>query len=205
MDKKPLILDGSSDLTEAIGIFRGGGITAFPTETFYGLCVDPFNEIALKKLFVLKGRPFETPVSIIIKDTSMLKDIAAEVTPLAGRLMKRFWPGPLTIVFKAGPKVPPLLTANTGKIAARVSSDPVCQRLVNVLASPITATSANPSGKKPPIAAKEVVDYFNGAIDLLIDGGMLPGKKGSTIVDASGERIEVIREGEIAVEEITEG
>ncbi len=203
MDKKPLILDASSDLTEAIGIFRGGGIIAFPTETFYGLCVDPFNETAVKKLFILKGRPFESPVSIIIKDAGMLKKVAGEVTPLAGTLMKRFWPGPLTIVFKAKPKVPPLLTANTGKIAARVSSDPVCRRLVDILASPITATSANPSGKRPPATAKEVLDYFNGAIDLLIDGGKLPGKKGSTIVDASGERIEVIREGEIPIKEIT--
>ncbi len=202
MKKRPLILDASMDLKEAKMIFRGGGIIAFPTETFYGLCVDPFNEEAIKKLFLLKGRPFESPVSVIVKDKEMLKRVAEEAPFLAEGLMKKFWPGPLTIIFKAKPNIPPLLTADTGKIAARVSSSDVCRRLTKVLDSPITATSANPSGKRPPISPKEVLDYFNGSIDMLIDGGELSGKKGSTIVDATGEQIKVIREGEIPAEEI---
>ena len=199
---KPIIIKSPGPLNEAVEVFRGGGIIAYPTETFYALGVDPFNAEAIKKLFLLKGRPEKNPVSVIVKDVDMLAMVVEDVPPMAEALIKKFWPGPLTIIFKALSTVPPMLTANTGKIGVRVSSSPICINLTAALSSPITATSANPSGKTPPITAGEVLDYFNGRVDLLIDGGTLTGRLGSTIVDATGERILVLREGEVPTGEI---
>ena len=198
----PLILNASSTLDAAREVFKRGGVIAYPTETFYGLCVDPFNEGAVERLFTLKGRTAKNPVSVIIPAVSMLEKVAVEVTPLARTLIKRFWPGPLTVIFKARSNVPPLLLGSTGKIGVRVSSSPVAKRLSETLSSPITATSANPSGSQPPASAEEVLAYFNGSIDVLIDGGRLPGRLGSTVVDATGESLAVVRAGEVPTEEI---
>ncbi|MBI5468831.1 MAG: Sua5/YciO/YrdC/YwlC family protein, partial [Deltaproteobacteria bacterium] len=93
----PLIINASATLDEAREAFKRGGVIAYPTETFYGLCVDPFNKEAIEKLFTLKGRSPKSPISVIISDVSMLDEIAAGVTQAASALMKRFWPGPLTI------------------------------------------------------------------------------------------------------------
>ncbi len=195
--KRPFILSPSSTLEAAVRAFKSGGVIAYPTETFYGLCVDPFNREAVENLFRLKGRPGNNPVSVIIKDLPMLSAVASEVPPAALDLIKRFWPGPLTIVFKASPSVPLELTGNTGNIGVRVSSNPVAALLSSVLGSPITATSANPTGKKPAVAPEEVIEYFNGRIEVLIDGGALPGRTGSTVVDVTSGRVVVVREGEI--------
>lgn len=199
---KPIILTPSSPFDEAVVAFRGGGLIVYPTETFYGLGADPFNPEAIKKLFLLKGRPAESPVSVIVKDVEMLSRITARVPPLAARLMDRFWPGPLTIVFDALPGVPDELTAKTGAIAARVSSNPVCRRLLDELDAPITATSANPSGKDPAASVAAVLDYFESRIDILIDGGPLAGGAGSTIVDCRGDAPVIVRHGRITEAEI---
>lgn len=198
----PLILKASSAFEEAREVFKRGGVIAYPTETFYGLCVDPFNRAAVERLFTLKGRLAGSPVSVIISDISMLEEVAVEVTAASEALMKRFWPGPLTLIFKARPDVPPELLGSTGKIGVRVSSSPVAQRLSKTLSSPITATSANPAGHTPPVSPEEVLSYFNGTIDILIDGGRLPGRLGSTVVDASGDGLKVVRVGEVPIEEI---
>lgn len=198
----PLILKASCALDEAREVFRRGGVIAYPTETFYGLCVDPFNTEAVERLFTLKGRSARSPVSVIISDLSMLEEVAVEVTADSKTLMKKFWPGPLTLIFKARPNVPPELLGSTGKIGVRVSSNPIAQRLSQALSSPITATSANPAGRTPPVSAEEVLGYFDGSIDILIDGGRLKGRLGSTVVDASGDGLKVVRVGEVPIEEI---
>ncbi|MBI2411895.1 MAG: threonylcarbamoyl-AMP synthase [Deltaproteobacteria bacterium] len=182
--------------------FKSGGVVAFPTETFYGLCVDPFDPKTIERLFSLKGRAETNPVSVIIANKEMLSRVVVDIPATALKLIDRFWPGPLTIVLKAHPDVPPPLIANTGKIGVRVPGSAVARRLSEYLASPITATSANPSGKRPPIESNEVIAYFNGEIDVLIDGGRLPGRLGSTVVDLTGVGFTIIREGEIASEAI---
>lgn len=199
---RPIIIDRDAPLEEAIRAFKSGGVIAYPTETFYGLGVDPFNPKAIENLFRLKGRPGDRPVSLIIAGRAALAGLADEVPGAAERLIERFWPGPLTVVFKAHGQIPSILTANTGKIGLRASSSPAAMRLVSALDSPITATSANPSGEKPPKTAKEVLDYFDGRLDVLMDGGVLPGRLGSTVVDVTGAGLRVIREGEIPLDEI---
>ena len=192
-----------SDWKQVRDIFKKGGMIAYPTETFYGLGVDPFNEIAIKKLFELKGRDPDKPVSILIKDKKMLLTVVEEISPLAEILMKKFWPGPLTIIFKAKKSIPSILTGGTGKIGVRISSNPITQKLLEKIDSPITTTSANPSGERSPVTANKVMGYFGNKIDLILDGGMLYGKLGSTVVDVTEGELIVIREGEISVEAIS--
>ncbi|OGP15521.1 MAG: threonylcarbamoyl-AMP synthase [Deltaproteobacteria bacterium GWA2_54_12] len=179
-----------------------GGIIAYPTETFYGLCVNPFNADAVQALYRLKGRPSSSPMPLIIGGISMIRFVAKELPPQAVKLMKRFWPGPLTIVLKAADSLPASVTAGTGTIGVRLPGCPSARRFSNALGFPITSTSANPSGEKPPVTAEEVAGYFNGSISLLIDGGRLKGTAGSTIVDATGDALKLIREGEIPSHEI---
>ncbi|MCL4873179.1 threonylcarbamoyl-AMP synthase [bacterium] len=191
------IIQAQADYSGATEVFRAGGVIAYPTETFYGLCVDPFNENAVETLYQIKGRPLSSPIPLIIGDAGMLGSVASIITPLAHKLIQKFWPGPLTLVLKAGPGLPLRLTAGTGTIGVRLSGSALAQRLSKTLSSPITSTSANPSGRPPATRPEEVLSYFDGSIDILIDGGALKGGKGSTIVDATGERPIVIREGEI--------
>jgi L-threonylcarbamoyladenylate synthase len=203
MTIKSLIIAGSSDFDCLKEVFGRGGIIAYPTETFYGLCVDPFNPTAIRALFSLKGRPESNPVALIVKDVPMLETIVSEIPPVARSLMERFWPGPLTIIFKAAPGLPVELTAGTGTIGARVSSNVICQRLIASVSSPITATSANPSGVQGATTAQEVLAYFNGSIDVVIDNGRTPGGHGSTIVDIIAGRIKIIRDGAIPASSLT--
>ena len=197
--------DAPAALAEAKEIVEEGGIIAYPTETFYGLGVDPYNEEAVKRLFELKGRGFDKPISILVKDEVMLQQVVTDIPPVAERLIRQFWPGPLTIIFQASPQLPRLLTADTGKIGVRVSSNPITEKLLYAIGSPITTTSANPSGKKSPVTAGEVAGYFGDNLDLILDGGELPGRLGSTVVDVTCETVMVIREGEIPEERIIKG
>jgi len=200
----PLFEPPGTFLGPAEAAFREGGVIAYPTETFYGLCADPFNPVAIERLFILKGRPLANPISLIIADRTMLEGLVADVPRAAAVLMERFWPGPLTLVMKAAPSVPASLIAGTGKVGVRLSSHPVARALSEVLSSPITATSANPSGKRPPASAEDVLGYFNGSLDVLIDGGTLTGRLGSTVVDVSDGKAVVLREGEIPSAEVFE-
>jgi L-threonylcarbamoyladenylate synthase len=190
-------LNPHGSLDEAVKVFKSGGIIAYPTETFYGLGVDPFNVKAIERLFKLKGRGFKDPVSVVANDLRTVEGLVESMPQVAELLIKRFWPGPLTIVFKAKGNVPDLLTARTGKIGVRIPGSPDAQRLLNALGSPLTATSANPSGNPPACEAGEVIKYFNGNIDVLIDGGRLTAKRPSTVVDVTGDGIEVLREGAV--------
>ncbi len=189
--------DSPEALVKARNIIRSGGIIAYPTETFYGLGVDPYNEEAIKRLFALKRRTSDKPVSILVRDTKMLAHVVMEAPPAAEGLIKRFWPGPLTILFRSTSRIPPILTGGTGKIGVRIAGNPQTMKLLEVVDLPITTTSANPSGSKPPLTAKEVANYFDGHVELIMDGGRLSGELGSTVVDITEGGLEIIREGEI--------
>lgn len=201
--RRPFKIDASGPLDEAALVVREGGVIAYPTETSYGLGVDPFNPEAIEKLFALKGRSEENPLSVIVADKVMLRRFALEVSPFAETLIRKFWPGPLTLVMKARPEVPKSLLAGTGKVGVRISSSPVCKRLLSTLSGPVTATSANPSGKPPATSAEEVVHYFGPSVDLVVDGGRLAGKLPSTVVDVSGPGLEIIREGAVPASDLT--
>ncbi len=192
----------ASVLAEAADILRKGGIIAYPTETFYGLGADAFNEAAIRKLYQIKGRDFNKPISILIRDQQMLKQVVDPIPPIAERLIQEFWPGPLTLIFKGRKQLPSYLTGGTGKVGVRISSQPTAQRILEIFKLPITATSANVSGEKSPITAQEILGISNNGIDLILDGGKLPGQRGSTIIDLTLSPPKIVREGEISREVI---
>ena len=187
-----------SDVIErAVEILNNGGIVAYPTETFYGLGVKFDKENSLKKLFELKKRQEEKPMPLIIGSRASLSMIAASVNEIAESLMDKFWPGPLTLILEAKKGLSPYLTADTGRIAVRIPGESAALYLVREAGFPITATSANPSGMPPAEDADAVIRYFGEKIDMVIDGGRTAGGLPSTIVDAAGESIKIVREGAI--------
>jgi len=184
-------------LERAARILREGGILAYPTETLYGLGVDPFQEEALEALFRLKGRPEGMPISILARDMSMLMKAVGDVSPLSMRIMERFLPGPLTVVLAAGSHLPVRLTGGTGKIGVRISSHPVVRHLFTCLPGPVTTTSANLTGTAPASSAEQIAQTFPEGIGCILDAGPHRGV-GSTVVDLTGACPVILREGTIS-------
>ena len=179
-----------------------GGIVAYPTETFYGLGVDAFQAEAIQKLFRLKGRPAGVPVSVLVRDREMLNRLVLSVPHIAERIIEAFLPGPLTVVLRASQSLPKELIGETGTIGIRISSHPLITHMFAYCQSPFTTTSANPSGLPPATNAGMVSGYFQEGIDLLVDGGPVPGGMASTVVDASGRVPVVLREGAVSRDDL---
>lgn len=196
-------MDCLDRIEEAVTVLRHGGVVAFPTESYFGLAVDPANEAALERLFVLKKRPRKKPILLITHHIDQLATLTDTIPLPYASLIDSFWPGPLTLVFKARPSVLPQLTADTGTIAVRISSEPTAQRLAHMFGSPITATSANISGMEAAVSGTGVDDYFNDQVDLIIEGKS-PGGLGSTLVtyDEHEKKLKLLREGIIPFAEI---
>jgi len=184
-------------LDEAVNFLKSGSPVVYPTETFYGLGVDPYNEDAVRSVFEVKGREEGKPISLIVKDMEMARELVSDFPPWAMALAEEFWPGPLTMLLKGGRDLLSLLTGREGKVGLRISSNPWAMRLVESFGSPITATSANRSGAASPVAAEDVLAGLGGTVPLILDGGRLRGTKGSTVLDANVFPPVVIREGEI--------
>ena len=172
-----------------------GGLVAFPTESFYGLGVNALDEEAIERLFLVKKRRADNPVLILISSVNDLTQYVVNITDTARRLIERFWPGGLTMLFEARQNIPPVLTAGTGKIGIRLSSHPVATGLAEVAGLPITGTSANVSGETACIEAREVLDSLGAAVDVILDGGKTEGGKGSTILDVTVAPPRILREG----------
>ena len=185
-------------ITKAVHILEEGGVIAYPTETFYGLGADGHNETAIDRIFHIKGRDSNNPLSVIIGDMSILRNLAQEIPEVAARLMETFWPGALTLVFRASQNVSPRLTAGSEKIGIRISSHRIATALAKALQQPITATSANHSGASECTSAHEVIECIGHQIDVVIDGGLTAGGAGSTIIDITSNPPVILREGAIS-------
>ena len=185
-------------LREAAAIVRGGGIIAFPTETFYGLGAHPFDARAVQRIVELKDRSLRAgPILVLIRSRADLAAFVSEITPAAERLMDACWPGPLTLVFRASAAVPSVLTAGTGTIGVRLPAHPDVQRLLEAVGGPLTGTSANRSGRPPATTAEDVVRTLGDGVDAILDGGVTPGGLASTVVDTTVTPPRVIREGRV--------
>lgn len=189
-------------LIKAVKLLNDGGIIAYPTETFYGLGARFDKEDALKKIYELKKRPTEKAMPLIIGNRGMLSEIAKSINDTASALMDNFWPGPLTIIFNAKKGLSPYLTAGTNKIAVRIPGESFALYLVREAGFPITSTSANISKMPPADDAETVLKYFGESIDMIIDSGKTPGGLPSTIVDVTGHKIKIIRDGAIPASEL---
>jgi L-threonylcarbamoyladenylate synthase len=189
---------------EARTVLKRNGVIAVPTETFFGLAVNPFQEEALARLFALKDRAPGKPVLVLVDGPERLNQVAREVPGLARRLMEKFWPGPLTIIFPSLPYLPRLLTGGTGSIAVRQPRQALTCRLIAALGFPITGTSANRAGGRPGIRADEVAREFGDHLDLILEAGPCPGGLPSTIVDVTNSPSRLVRAGAIPAAELAE-
>lgn len=189
-------------VNEAVKIIVSGGIVAYPTETFYGLGVKYNDYNALKKLYEIKQRPAEKAMPLIISSKNMLSLISPSINNITEKLMDIFWPGPLTILTAANRELSEFITAGTGKVAVRVPGQSFALDFARALKFPVTATSANISGRPASDNAEDVKKYFGESLDLIIDGGKTSGGMPSTIVDATGEGLRIARSGAISEKEI---
>jgi len=194
-DEKVLIVPAEKAIDRAVKVVKSGGIVAYPTESSYGLGVDPSNIDAIKKIFRLKGRPVDMALPLIAGDMAALKALTNKITPLGKTLIKKFWPGPLTLIFEARENTPRLITGGGNGVGIRISSYPLCALLATALGRGITSTSANPTGRPPALDADEVQRYFKGKINLIMDNGRLAGGPASTVVDARGDKPIILRQG----------
>lgn len=178
-------------------------IIAYPTETFYGLGVKYDQGEALERLYHIKQRPLDKAMPLIIGRTGLLTLVTHAISSAAERLMEKFWPGPLTLIFEACGNLSPYITAGTGKVAVRVPGKSFALDLARHLDYPITATSANITGMPPAETADRITDYFGNSICAVVDDGKTPGQIPSTIVDVTGPEIRIMRQGIIPQKEIT--
>ena len=184
---------------------RSGEVLGMPTDTFYGLAADPFNLRAVDKVYEIKTRSRHKPLSLLIGSVEQAEELAKDLSDEFYALARKFWPGPLTIIVKAGSRLPLKVTANTGNVAIRVPNAKIPLAVVTAAAIPITATSANLSGASECTTAEQVRDQLHGRINVIVDGGTSPRDVASTIVDLSddGARWRVIREGAIPADQIS--
>jgi L-threonylcarbamoyladenylate synthase len=184
---------------------RAGEVLGMPTDTFYGLAADPFNLRAVDKVYDIKTRSRHKPLSLLIESVDQAEELAKKLPEEFYALARKFWPGPLTVIVKAGSRLPLKVTANTGNVALRVPNAKIPLAVVTAAAIPITATSANLSGAAECTTAEQVHDQLHGRISIIVDGGISPRDIPSTIIDLSDEetRWRIIREGAIPKEEIS--
>jgi len=192
----------AAKIAKIVAVIRTGGVMVYPTDTFYGLGAGAYSETAVRKVYSLKKREKGKPLSVVVSGIEMAEKIAAFLPPSFLGLSRAFWPGPLTLVIKAKPLFPNEMLGPGGSLALRLPDVPWLLELVRRTDIPITATSANISGKKEIDSGKEVIEVFKGKVDLIVDGGKTPGGLPSTIVDLTSEKPRVLREGAIPSERL---
>ncbi len=194
----------SAHVQRVVRALQAGHVVAIPTDTFYGLAVDPVNLRAVDRIYELKSRSRHKPLSLLISDVSQAIELARGIDGAFDRLTERFWPGPLTIIVKAGSRLPLRVTANTGNVALRVPEAAIPRAIVTELGLPITATSANLQGMPECTYANCVRDQLGGDLPMIVDGGPTARSTPTTIVDLSGGGNSwiILREGAIPTHEI---
>jgi L-threonylcarbamoyladenylate synthase len=201
MPARLLQVDARNPSPEALDLaahtLREGGIVALPTETFYGLAVDPFLAGTLPALNALKGKDATSPSLLLAADRTQAEGLMA-VIPHAFAALAALWPGPLTLVVPAGDAVPGAVSGGRGTVGVRVPGLALPRLLAARLGRPITGVSANPTGAPPPMEAAQVAAAFPEGLALILDGGRTPGEAPSTVVDLTVVPPRPIREGAIA-------
>lgn len=209
---RPEIVKINSDKPEASLIryaadqIRAGQVLGMPTDTFYGLAADPFNLLAVDRVYDIKSRSRHKPLSLLIESVDQAEDLAKPLPEEFYTLARKYWPGPLTIIVRAASRLPLKVTANTGNVALRVPNAKIPLAVVRAAAIPITATSANLSGASECTSAAAVRDQLQDRIPIIVDGGASPRDIASTIVDLTDDeaRWRVMREGAIPAQDISE-
>ncbi len=189
-------------IVESFQIIKDGGVIVFPTQYLYGLGADALNVEAVDKVFAIKQRSYHKPLLVLIPHRQDLKRLVQHVSSAAVHIMNCFWPGAVTLVFKAKDTVPENLTANTGKVGIRMPQHPVALALSKVVGGPLTATSANITGDSGCSTVSDIDLRISNNVDLILDAGPLKGGTGSTVVDVTIDPPKILRDGAISAKDI---
>jgi len=188
------------EIPRALEILHAGGLVAFPTDTVYGVGALAFDGAAVESIYTAKDRPVEKAIPILIGDTDDLPKVASRIPDMARKLAARFWPGPLTLVLSKKAYLPEAVSS-TDTVAVRAPNHTVARELLRT-AGPMAVTSANISSQPSPSTAEEVFAQLGGRIAMIVDGGKTPGGVPSTLLECTGDRPEILREGPISLEEL---
>lgn len=191
-------------LKEPAQIIKAGGIVIFPTETVYGIGVNGLNETAIKKLYEVKKRPITKPISLLVNSIEMIEEVAKDITEIEYDLIKKFLPGPLTIVLKKKENVSNIVTAGFDTVGIRMPENEIALKLIEYAGVPIATPSANISGKPSGTNLKEIMKDFKDNVDYFIDGGESKIGVASTIVQIIDGNPHILRKGKISEEQIME-
>lgn len=189
-----------SKLKQIVSELSAGRLIVYPTDTVYGLGCDPFDETAIKRIYMAKRRPFDMAMSIMVKDLRMMEEVAV-LDERSRLLVKKFMPGPLTIIVTKRPNVPDILTASTNEIGLRIPDNPVAMKLIEEF-GPLVTTSANVHSHGNPRTCEEAVADLGPSVSIYLDGGPTAVGKPSTIVQLTDQEIMLIRQGALSPETI---
>lgn len=194
--------DNTKNLKIAANIIKKGGIVIFPTETVYGIGTNGLDEEAVKKLYEVKDRPLNKPISLLVSNFDMINQVAKDITEMEYKIMKNFFPGPLTIILNKKSCVPDILTAKGNTVGIRMPDNEIALKLIELSGVPIATPSANISGRPSGIDIEDIKKDFEGKVDLFIDSGKSKIRNGSTIVKVEDNEIKILRQGIITKEQI---
>lgn len=190
------------ELNEVIQILKNNGVIIFPTETVYGIGANALDEEAVKKIYIAKGRASDNPLIAHIANLEMLKKLVMEVGKVEEKLIEKFWPGPLTIVFKKKTVVPDVITGGLDTVAIRMPSDIIAHKLIEYSNCPIAAPSANISGKPSGTQVEDVIGELDGKVEYVIDGGKVDIGVESTVIRVIDGVVHILRPGKVTPEDI---
>ena len=200
MRTEVLSTTSSNTYQHAVDVLQNSGVVAFPTDTVYGLAALVADETAIRRLYGIKERSPARAIAILLGDIADLEEVALPLGKAVQKLARRFWPGPLTLVLPRQPTVSDLLTSDQ-TIGVRIPAHPVALKLLR-LTGPLAVTSANLTDQPNTITASEVLSQLGGRVHLVLDGGPAPGKLPSTVVDATQDSVNILREGPISAQDL---
>lgn len=183
---------------------REGKLVIFPTETVYGIGANAIDEEAVRNIYIAKGRASDNPLIAHISDIKMLDDLVLEVGEIERKLIKNFWPGPLTIVFNKNPIVPDIITGGLDTVAVRMPSNEIAHKLIEYSNCPIAAPSANISGKPSGTQIEDIIEELDGKVEYIIDNGKVDIGVESTVIRVVDNVVHILRPGKITPEDIEE-
>ncbi len=189
---------------EAACLLKKGELVAIPTETVYGLAAQIYDDAAVKNIFRVKGRPQDNPIIVHISSISMLQELVCDIPSVAYDIIDKFWPGPLTIIFKKNKCISDIITCGMDTVAIRFPVHPVAQKIISCTGIPLAAPSANLSGKPSPTSASHCLHDLDGKVPLIVDGGACDVGVESTVISVVSKNPTILRPGIISLEEIKE-
>ena len=183
-------------------LLLNGSVGIFPTDTVYGIGCNAFNEKSINEIFDIKKRSFKKPINVLVCNIDMVKSLTSEISNLEYKLMEKFWPGPLTIIFKKNNNIPQALTSGLNTIGIRMPENDICLILIEQANVPLATTSANISNNSAIVNGNYLLEIFNSKVDFIIDSGISKIGLASTIVSVEDNIITILRNGPITKDDI---